>query len=141
MEPCKDQTFNQNNVGQRINSEILRVVKAYNDYMDSKGIWNAPIDEQEDTESANLSLREKCTQILDLFLLGDIIHWKMMQGMLSAETERNSTRIVEEHFHEFERFLLRRQRYLKMFRQDDWELFANEEMPPFTDDLFREALK
>ena len=124
-------------------SEMMQVIKSYNHYIDSCNILNQVPDESSDEDESERQLwDEKCEKYGRIILDGDSIYEKLMLSIFSFAGESESGRkvVVEEHFHEIEKFLLRRERYRGGYCSKDGE-FDAEKSFQFPESLFQETMR
>ncbi len=124
--------------------EMVRVIKMYNRYIDfCNTIYDDAEDESADDDESERQLwEEKCQKLGRIILDGDNIHANLMKSIISiaGENEASRNQVVEQHFHEIERFLLRRDKFRRLFYSKVSESHAVEPVP-FPEALFHETLQ
>jgi len=127
----------------KIASEMMQIVKMFNTYTDSTGIWNeenyVDYDENDDSKT---NPYENIAKFRSIILHGEFVMKEFMENVtnLPGSMKEDKSVIIVKYFHEIERFLLRRNRFHKLCPPSvkDWGIdFMS---LPFPESLFRETL-
>jgi hypothetical protein len=129
----------------KISSGMMETVKLYNDYTDSIGVWVEEnyIEEQydENDESKPISGRNR-DKFLSAMVGGDRIIEEFMKLVKDNPDMREEDKIntILKYFHEIERFLLRRNKFQRLYSPSIEEWGVRSHSLPFPETLFRETL-
>jgi hypothetical protein len=128
----------------KIASEMMKIVKMYDTYTDSTGIWNEEnyVEYDENDESKRVP-HQNHARFRSVILNGDCVMEEFMKNVTNIPglTQEDKNDIIVKYFHQMERFLLRRKRFQRLCSPTvkDWGVVEAQNLP-FPEPLFRESL-
>jgi len=121
----------------KVASDMIQTIRVFNKYAES-----FPMLKKIHNDLSKDAPKETIDKYLRIFNDGDVVYEEVMKSMLSAtegQQEENKT-LVERHFHEIERFLLRRDKLQRTYcpSTNEWGVHGHD--LPIPSDLFLATL-